>query len=124
MGVVAHHAIVVTGGYQDWAELAHACALKYFPEGQVSPLSAKAINGYQSFCVFPDGSKEGWSDSAEGDAHRDGFIAWLKAQAYSDGSSPLAWAEVNYGEIRWAKYGAEITRSAWSTPVQGTEEST
>jgi hypothetical protein len=56
------------------------------------------INGYWSFAVFPDGSKEGWEASTEGDTGRAAFIAWLDAQRYSDGSSPFNWVEVQYGD--------------------------
>lgn len=111
MGVIAHHAIIVTASYGGWPEKAHEAARRYFPEDQVSELSREAINGYRSFCIFPDGSKEGWAESADGNLRRDNFVEWLKAQAYEDGSSPLSWAEVHFGEIRIARSGAEVTRS-------------
>lgn len=113
MGVFAHHAIVVSGCYGEWPEKAHAMAWETFPKGQVSLLSPEAVNGYRSFCIFPDGSKEGWCESYEGNAQRDAFIGWLREQAYEDGSSPLSWAEVCFGEIEWANEGAKVTRHAW-----------
>lgn len=117
MGVIAHHTIIVTGCYGDWLARAHAQALDLFDEDQVSPVSKAVTNGYQSFAVFPDGSKEGWAESDYGDEERGEFVAWLERQKYSDGSSPLAWVEVNYGETRMAKYGAEVTRSAYDRPT-------
>ncbi len=113
MGVIAHHAIVITGSYGGFAERAHEKALGIFPREQVSEISPEAVNGYRSFSVFPDGSKEGWSESDDGNAQRDAFVTWLYEQEYGDGSSPLSWVEVHYGEIRYASNGARITRSAW-----------
>jgi len=51
-----------------------------------------------SFAVFPDGSKEGWPESNEGDTKREMFRAYLNRQRWRDGSSPLDWAEVQYGD--------------------------
>lgn len=48
--------------------------------------------------TLPDGSKEGWEHSDVGDKARDSYTDWLKAQAYEDGSSPLQWVEVQYGD--------------------------
>src|SRR5438309_3428786 len=64
----------------------------------VSQIQQSAVNSYWSFAIFPDGSKEFWPDSDESDKRRAEFIAWIKAQAYEDGSSPYAWAEVQYGD--------------------------
>lgn len=114
MGIISHHAIVVTGTYEDWAERAHKMACSIFPAAQVSQLSPVVVNGTRSFCVFPDGSKEGWEASTRGDEERDTFIRWLVAQRYDDGSSPLCWAEVNYGEcVRGDFNGAKVDRHAW-----------
>ena len=49
-------------------------------ETLVSDLTPAAVNGYQSFAVFPDGSKEGWWTSAEGDRCRAELIAYLKSE--------------------------------------------
>lgn len=107
MGYISHHAIVVTGTYGDHVERAHQKAIEifdevavggYFSRTLVSPLSEVSINSTQSFCVFPDGSKEGWEMSDEGDTARARFIKWLIAQRYDDGSSPLAWVHVQYGD--------------------------
>lgn len=111
MGTISHHAIVVTATYGDYAERAHAKALGIFNERLVSPLSPGVVNGTRSFCVFPDGSKEGWDESADGDRKRDVFIEWLNLQRYCDGSTPYRWAEVNYGEgADGPGDGASVTR--------------
>lgn len=77
MGWIRHHGIVVTGSGER-IESAHAMALTIFPT--VSPLLPGRMNGYASFFVPPDGSKEGWKDSQDGDNERDRFIAWLQAE--------------------------------------------
>jgi hypothetical protein len=112
MGIIAHHALVITGTHGDWIERAHEKARSLFAD-QVSPISPPMVNSTKSFCVFPDGSKEGWEESAAGDSARDALIAWLYEQEYEDHSSPLSWVEVHYGEIRYEGSGARITRSAW-----------
>ena len=55
------------------------------------------VNGSRSFLVAPDGSKEGWLESATGDAMRSEFVAYLRSLAYEDGSTPLSWVELSYG---------------------------
>lgn len=97
MGYMRHHAIVVTdGGYGDHIELAeeaataHGCA--------VSPIVKSPTNGYRSFLVATDGSKEGWPESDTGDERRAAFLAWLETTRYEDGSCPLRWVEVQYGD--------------------------
>ena len=42
--------------------------------------------------------KERWSDSKRGDEYRDEFIDHLKTLVYSDGSSPVAWCHIQYGD--------------------------
>lgn len=97
MGYMRSHAIIVQDyGYGDWMEKAHAEAVRIFP--WVSPLSDYAVNGIRSFFVPPDGSKEGWAESDDGDARRAEFLAWLKGVKHNDGSSPLAWVEVQFAD--------------------------
>lgn len=97
MGYRCHHAIVVTS----WGALdkAHEKAVSLFGiSSQVTPIVGPVINGYTSFMIGPDGSKEGWEPSNVGDLKRDAFCAWLDEQAYEDGSSCFQWAEVQYGD--------------------------
>jgi hypothetical protein len=64
----------------------------------VSRIVGPAVNYTRTFMIGPDGSKEGWDISDCGDAFRNAFVAWLNAYRYSDGSSPLAWVVVQYGD--------------------------
>jgi hypothetical protein len=101
VGYLRPTAIVVTGSYDDFAERAHKRARAIFEthnlEHLVTELLPPAMNGARSFLVAWDGSKEGWADSDVGDAAREGFVTWLREQAYEDGSSPLDWVELQYG---------------------------
>ena len=99
MGYMRHHAIFVTTYDKEKAIAAHNKAKELFGD-IVSELSKPAINGYISFVVFPDGSKEGWEPSDEGDENRDTFKAWLDQQAYEDGSTSYdwIWVELQYGD--------------------------
>ena len=98
MGYMRHHAFVVTGssGQETTTEEAHAEALRL----DLNPTNIVAcrVNGYCSFLIPPDGSKEGWEESDEGNAKRWAFFNWLVAHCYEDGSSPFQWAEIQYGD--------------------------
>ena len=96
MGYMRHNAIVVTSYSDELIETAHKLAVEIFED--VSTITPSKTNGYQSFLVPPDGSKEGWDESDAGDKNRDKFIAWLDSQRYDDGSTSLDWVEVQYGD--------------------------
>jgi hypothetical protein len=94
MGYLRRHAIVVTGDdhskSKDIME-AHAKATEVFP--WVSPICPPQVNGERSFFIPPDGSKEGWGESNEGDKRRDTFVAWLQGF-----KGCVHWVEVCYAE--------------------------
>ena len=97
MGYMRHHTIVVTSWDEKILATAHAEAYRIF-DATVSEIVLSPVNGYVSFFVAPDGSKEGWDSSDTGDAKRAEFIAWLRTQVYEDGSSSLTWFEAFYGD--------------------------
>lgn len=99
MGWIVHNAIIVTTFSQKDVERAHTEARRLF-NGLVTDPIESGINGYRSFLIPPDGSKEGWSESDEGDRRRAAFHEWVVAQAYEDGSSAYDVIEVAYGEVR------------------------
>jgi hypothetical protein len=99
MGYMRHHAIVVTG-YDERVTQAHAKAVEL--GCCVSPVSKTVVNGYRSFCVFPDGSKEGWEDSNKGDERRNALVQHLEAMPWLD------WAEVVFGPEEGEWFG--VTR--------------
>lgn len=92
MGYIRHHAIVVTG-FDECLDRAHKGAVKILGS-LVSEIIKSRMNGYRSFFVAPDGSKEGWNDSEVGDSQRDDFILWLKGQK----EMWVCWTEVQYGD--------------------------
>ena len=99
MGYTRHHAILITGQGEHIAS-AHEVAQVIFapdsglygPAAPVTPLTEEVINGYQSFAILADGSKDGWDASNLGDEARDKLIAWLREDDY------CSWAEVQYGD--------------------------
>jgi hypothetical protein len=93
MGHHRHHAIIVNGFQAEAVAAAHAEASRIFPS--VTPIVASVCNGFSSFLVPPDGSKEGWEDSHAGDARRHDFKEWL-GRSISAGMF-LEWVEVRFG---------------------------
>lgn len=102
MGYIAHHAIIVTSWNSELIGKAHVEASRIFPV--VSPILPSGINGYRSFFIPPDGSKENWAESNLGDKRRNHYLrmvnefrAFVRQQEYSDGSTALDCVEVRYG---------------------------
>lgn len=93
MGYIKHHAIVVTAGDKGNAntgkQKAEALGL------ECTTIVGSRINGYYSFLIIPDGSKEGWVDSDKGNEARSAWIAWVK-ESYIKGVW-LDWALVRFG---------------------------
>lgn len=96
MGYMRHHAIIVTTS-QDIAPI-YRKALEIFDPILVGNIVKSTVNGYYSFFIGPDGSKEGWIDSMDGDTNRGKFIEYLESQRYSDNSSSINWVEIQYGD--------------------------
>lgn len=104
MGYICHNAIIVTAFDQKYIKPAHKKAREIFSQptdGEsakwniVSPIVNSPLNGYASFFVAPDGSKEGWPESDAGNGKRETFIRWMieeKDRLYLD------WAEIQYGD--------------------------
>lgn len=108
MGIITHDALIVTGFAEAIAD-AHEQATALFQAfpGLVSPLSSRQMNGYQSFGVFPDGSKEGWDHSEEADRCRDELITHLRKLG-------VDWVHIRYGECLGDEgiQGAEIAAAS------------
>jgi len=97
MGYIRHHAIVVTGCGSS-VTLVQSKAWAIFGEDLVSPILPKQINGFESFFIQPDGSKEGWPESDLGDDQRMEFLNWIVGRNNKDGSNELSFVEVFYGD--------------------------
>lgn len=102
MGWIRHHAIIVTSWHDELIEAAQAEAVRLAGECEVGPIvtdvTPPAMNSQRSFLVAPDGSKEGWGTSDQGESMRSQLIEWMNSRAYSDGSSALTWALVQFGD--------------------------
>ena len=98
MGYMRHHAIIVTSERTPPIVNAVVKAVEIFGPALVTPLTVAVINNSRSFMVAPDGSKEGWPESDQGDSQRDRFIQYLRSTYHDDGSSSLDWVEVQFGD--------------------------
>jgi hypothetical protein len=86
MGYIKHNTIIVTGEQGKEIEEVHQKAKEIFkkynsyffePDKLISEIINGLANGYVSFFIAPDGSKERWEISNECDDARDEFINWL-----------------------------------------------
>ena len=97
MGYMRHHAIVVTSWDNKILRKAHKKAKKLFK--QVAPITPPAINGYVSFLIAPDGSKENWLPSDHGDEKRREFIEWTDRLRDEVGFK-IDYVEIQFGDER------------------------
>lgn len=83
MGYLRHECIVVNGDMSADVLKAHECASAIFNRhgigGLVGGLTHHAINGGAAFLIAPDGSKEGWTESENGQKARDRFMEFLRS---------------------------------------------
>ena len=94
MGFIFHRAVVVTG-WDDKLKMAHEAALKTFKNTCVSNIVGSVSNGYASFFIAPDGSKEVWETSSEYDDMAQAFARLMTTEPcgpYCD------WIFILYGE--------------------------
>lgn len=111
MGYDRNHAIVVSG-FGEYIKRAHEVAGGIFE--WVSPLSPVGLNSIQSFFVPPDGSKEFWKDSDDGDARRAKLVDYLCAQEMVD------FVEVQYADERHEAKVANASDFRFVAPPQWT----
>lgn len=95
MGYMRHHAIIVTASDKN-IEPIHIKAKEIFGDATSNILPA-AVNGYRSFFIGPDGSKEYWQMSDEGNSRREDFKRWLNDPRQANAYYPR-WAEIQYGD--------------------------
>lgn len=99
MGTIQHNAIIATTGLSEHAEPLQSW-INNLPDEERKLFSRYPswINGYVTFFLAPDGSKEMWETSDQGDKLREKFKARLKEDNYEDESSPWSWVEIGFGE--------------------------
>lgn len=99
MGYTRHHAILVTSWDRKKIEEIRDHLREHAGIGDLaSEIVDSRINGYATLMIAPDGSKEGWAESEEGNQDRAEFMTYLRTHDYYDGSSPLDWVLVQYGD--------------------------
>ena len=64
----------------------------------VSPMVESLINNFCSFFIAPDGSKEGYDASEDGDRIRELVIELIETEKALDGQNPIRYVEVFYGD--------------------------
>ena len=100
MGRIVHDAVIVTtadfrpDGLPD-IDAFRASLPEEFRPLVVGPIPAP-LNGYVSYAFLPDGSKEGWRASDDGDEYRQRFTE-LFNQQYDDGSTHDDTVTVHFG---------------------------
>ena len=97
MGYIRHHGIAVTSWNDELIKKAYKKATRIF-KSRTSNIIESDVNGYKSFFIAPDGSKERWEESDIGDVQRKKFKEWINKQAYEDGSNSLSFCEFFYGD--------------------------
>ena len=111
MGVICHNNIIVTCDTfaENEFELVRAKAIELFGD-LVSSTVKTELNGYYSFFVGTDGSKEGWPEAEEAELKRKELCNYSDTFAYEDDSSPFNYVDLEYGEV-WGGYIAHIPRT-------------
>ena len=101
MGYMRHHAIIVTSWDKESITAAHQKAHELFENqnflgviSYITEITPEVTNGYRSFLISPDGSKEWWDTSDRGDHIRAKFIQWLVSQK----DNWCEYAEVQFGD--------------------------
>lgn len=90
MGTIRHDAIIVTTWNEDHLKQARTCAINL--DLPVTEPVESFVNGYWSFLIAPDGSKEEWDASKKADKARAGWIEWARSSKLY-----LDWIHVSYG---------------------------
>lgn len=112
MGYVRHDAVIVTTeGYREGGLPDIEAFKQTLPEEWrrlvIGPVES-AVNGTFSYAFLPDGSKEGWGTSNDGDRYRQQFRELFRT-AYEDGSSADDVVTVAFG----ADYGVDVGARAF-----------
>lgn len=115
MGYESHRAIIVSCWQKSVIEKCHQEAVIRFSGSCafVTEATKPTVNGWQSFMVAPDGSKEGWAESEQSDAAAVLFLEFLNGLRYEDGSSPVDWVYVRFAD---GHYKPEVLRASDTEP--------
>ena len=96
MGYIRHDAIIAASWKKEHIEAARAKAEEIGLT--CSGIVKSPTNGYKSFMIAPDGSKEGWEASDKGIAMRAEWVAWMRGHDREEEPCMwVDWAHVNFG---------------------------
>jgi len=114
MGHVVHHAVIVTipeyiynarerrhEGLMPDIDAFRASLPAHWQPLLVGPIPS-VVEGYATYMFAPDGSKEGWPDSNQGDEYRQQFADLFRFR-YEDGGTPFEVVEVG-----WDREGHDV----------------
>jgi hypothetical protein len=111
MGYMKHEAVIVTTWFGRDEPMPDMDAFRASIPEPFRPLVVGPVlsvtNGYYTYALLPDGSKEGWDDSDIGDAVREAFLD-LFPERYSDGSSRHCWVHVAFGRDHRCEVGDTV----------------
>ena len=62
----------------------------------VTPIYLATCNGFETFFIVPEGSREGWEDHINYCDKRKQLMEWLKKHEYEDGSNVYYYFKARY----------------------------
>lgn len=98
MGYMKHHAVCIIGWKKDVMEELHRKALEISEKHEqriVTDLYSSPVDTYYSFFIHPDGGKEGWLPSDQGDRIRNEIIECIDIDPKFE---HVRYVEVTFGE--------------------------
>lgn len=86
MGYIKHEALIVISYSEEVLSEIHLAATVIYADKAhlISPIIDSRMNGYHSFFIAPDGSKEGWTDSNASNAARNLVVSYIEKQNNTD----------------------------------------
>lgn len=101
---IRHHALIVTCNDRKVLETIRAKIVELYKTHMeasngvhlVSEIKESIVNHYASFFIIPDGSKEGYDASDDGDIIREKIIAYINPLCTSE-AYHLSYGEISYG---------------------------
>jgi hypothetical protein len=103
---IKHHTIIITSNDKPKLEGLRKRIISLYTEKMeakkgaqlVSPLVDSLINNFSTFFIAPDGSKEGYDASDDGDRIRKMVIELIEDEIEDDDSNEIRYLEVFYGD--------------------------
>jgi hypothetical protein len=113
MGTIWHNAIVITSSETNELAAVWNKAVELFGP-LASPVIKSSCNGYFSFFIAPDGSKEGWPESDDMNQRRAALCKFISACTH------IKYVDVGFGETFFGNK-ARIERTNMLTPEMDDE---